>query len=506
METFLALLQGFEVALSPLNLFLAVLGAVAGTLVGALPGLGPANGVAILIPIAFTLGLPPESALIFLATVYYGAMYGGRISSIMLNIPGDETAVMTLLEGYPMAQQGRAGAALAITAIASFVGATIATIGLTFLAPALVLLALLFGPAEYFLIYVLAFSLLGGLAAGNMRKTFIACALGLMMSTIGLDYATNVPRYTFGHMKLFDGLDPIVTIVGFFAISEVLMFFESLHVTHKIKITVTRAYATVKELLSCAGATLRGSFIGFVAGILPGAGASLGSFAAYVLERRYSDRGTFGKGDVRGLAAPEAGNNAAAGGALVPMLALGVPGSGTTAILLALLIALNITPGPLLFDQRPEVAWGLIAALYLANIILLVLNLPLVGIFVRLLMIPSYVLFPSITLLCFVGIYAISHSTFDIFMMVGLGVVGYFLRKVGIPLVPVILAVLLGPQMEVNLRRALSLSDGEWGILFGSPLAILLWGLILVALVLRPAWSLWRNGWPGSVKNSTTKA
>jgi putative tricarboxylic transport membrane protein len=505
-ETLLDLLQGFEVAFTPLNIFLAVLGAIAGTLVGALPGLGPANGVAILIPIAFTVGLPPESALIFLATVYYGCMYGGRISSIMLNIPGDETAVMTLLEGYPMARQGRAGAALAITAIASFIGATIATIGLTFLAPALVRLALLFGPAEYFLIYVFAFSLLGGLAGENMLKTFIACALGLMIATVGLDYATNVPRYTFGQMKLFDGLDPIIMIVGFFAISEVLIFFESMHATDKIKITVGRAYATVKELVGCLGAILRGSAIGFVAGVLPGTGASLGSFAAYVLERRYSDRGTFGTGDPRGLAAPEAGNNAAAGGALVPMLALGVPGSGTTAILLALLIALNITPGPLLFEQRPEIAWGLIASLYFGNLILLILNLPLVGIFVRLLMIPTYVLLPSITLLCFVGVYGISHSTFDIFMMVGAGLFGYLLRKVGIPLVPVILAVLLGPEMEVNLRRSLSLSDGDWGILFGSPVAIVLWVLIVLVLVLPFAWGLWRQRRLGNVKGPTIEA
>lgn len=484
METLLALADGFGVAFTPLNITLAVLGAFVGTVVGALPGLGPANGVAILVPLAFTLGLPPESALILLAAVYYGAMYGGRISSIMLNIPGDEPAVMTLMEGHPMAVQGRAGQALAITAVASFVGATIATIGLTFLAPLLVQVALLFGPAEYFLLYVLAFSLLGSLAAGNAIKTFMASVLGLMIATIGLDSATNVPRYTFGQLKLYEGLDPIIAIVGLFAISEVLVFLETSHVAERAKIELGRAYATLKELLFCLGATLRGSVIGFVSGVLPGAGASLGSFAAYALEKRYSDKGTFGTGDARGLAAPEAGNNAAAGGALVPMLTLGVPGSGTTAVLLALLISLNITPGPLLFTQRPEVAWGLIASLYFANFVLLFLNLPLVGLFVRMLLVPTWALLPCVTLICFVGIYAISHSTFDIYMMIGVGFLGYLLRKVNIPLVPVILGVLLGDHMEVNLRRALNLSDGNVDILFGSPLALTLWGLILVGLIL----------------------
>lgn len=483
METIHALIQGFDVALTPLNLALALIGSFAGTLVGALPGLGPANGVAILVPLAFTLGLPPESALILLASVYYGAMYGGRISSIMLNIPGDEPAVMTLMEGNPMARAGRAGSALAISAIASFVGATLATIGLTFLAPALVKFAILFGPAEYFLLFVLAFTLLGTLAGRNIAKTFIASALGLMTATVGLDHMTNVPRYTFGQLKLHEGLDPIIAIVGLFAISEVLLFIESHHTGQHVRYEVGKAYASMKEIVRCTGAMLRGSVIGFISGVLPGAGASLGSFAAYTLEKRYSDRdGTFGKGDIRGLAAPEAGNNAAAGGALVPMMALGVPGSGTTAVLLALLISLNITPGPLLFEQRPEVAWGLISSLYLANIVLLIMNLPLVGVFVRMLSVPTFVLMPTVTLICFVGIYAISHSVFDIYMMIGVGVVGFLLRKVDIPVVPVILGILLGDHMEVNLRQALTLSGGDWSILFGSKLALGLWTVILLSV------------------------
>jgi putative tricarboxylic transport membrane protein len=485
MEILHSLFDGFFVALTPLNLGLAAFGAFAGTLVGALPGLGPANGVAILMPLAFTLGLPPESCLILLSTVYYGAMYGGRISSIMLNIPGDEPAVMTLLEGYPLAMQGRAGAALAMSAVASFVGATLATIGLSIMAPLLVKLAVLFGPAEYFILFVLAFSLLATLTGKNIAKTFIASVLGLMLATIGMDRATNIPRYTFGHLELYEGLDPIVAIVGLFAISEILVFLENSASAQQVKLKVEQTYISLKEVLFCTGAMLRGSLLGFVSGVLPGAGASLGSFAAYTIEKRYSDRdGTFGKGDLRGLAAPEAGNNAAAGGALVPMLALGVPGSGTTAVLLALLMSLNITPGPLLFTERPEVAWGLIASLYLGNIMLLILNLPLVGIFVRLLSIPAKVLMPTVMLICFLGIYAISHSIFDIYMMIGVGVFGYLLRKVDIPLVPVILGVLLGEHMEVNLRRALNISSGDVGILFNSGLAVTLWGLVALSLSL----------------------
>lgn len=483
MDILVSLFNGFYVALTPLNLGLAAFGAFAGTLVGALPGLGPANGVAILMPLAFTLGLPPESSLILLAAVYYGAMYGGRISSIMLNIPGDEPAVMTLMDGHPLAVQGRAGAALALSAIASFVGATLATVGLSIMAPLLVKLAILFGPAEYFILFVLAFSLLATLTGKNIAKTAVASILGLMMATIGMDRATNVPRFTFDYLELYEGFDPIVAIVGLFAISEILLLLEKSAVAQEIKFKVEQTYVSVKEVVFCIGAMLRGSVLGFVAGVLPGAGASLGSFAAYTLEKRYSDRhGTFGKGDLRGLAAPEAGNNAAAGGALVPMLALGVPGSGTTAVLLALLMSLNITPGPLMFTERPEVAWGLIASLYLGNIMLLVLNLPLVRIFVRLLSIPTKVLMPTVTLICFLGVYAISHSVFDIYMMIGVGVFGYLLRKVDIPLVPVILGVLLGDHMEVNLRRALNISSGDVGILFNSRLAIILWLLVLLSL------------------------
>ncbi len=482
METLAFLADGFAVALTPTNLALALFGCFIGTVVGALPGLGPVNGVAILIPLAFSLGLQPASAMILLTCVYYGCMYGGRISSIMLNIPGDEPAMMTCLDGHPMALQGKAPEALAISALSSFTGAILATIGLMLFAPVLVRFAIHFGPAEYFALYLLAFAAIGGVTGTNPAKTLMAAGVGLALGTIGLDPTSGTERYTFGIFHLFDGFHPIVAIVGLFAISEVLLYLEHGHEGGSKAVIVNRAFAKWSEIRQTGGAMLRGSGIGFVSGVLPGAGASLGSFMAYTLEKRWSDRGTFGKGDPRGVAAPEAGNNAAAGGALVPMLSLGVPGSGTTAVLLALLISLNIQPGPLLFQTQPDVVWGLIAALFVANVTLLVLNLPLVGVFTRILAVPMRILMPMVVMVSFVGVYSISNSTFDLFVMVGFGVLGFLFRKLEIPVVPVVLGLLLGAEMEQNYRRALSISGGDPGILFASPIAVGIYAATAVLL------------------------
>ena len=470
------LLQGFGEALTPYNLMMALIGCALGTIIGALPGIGPVNGIAILIPLAFSLELPPGSALIMLTSVYYGTMYGGRISSILLNIPGDEPALMTCLDGYPMAKKGHAANALAIAAVASFIGGTLATIGLTLFAPLLAQAAIYFGPAEYFALYVLAMATIGGVLGTNPAKTLLSALLGLMLSTVGADAVSGVPRYTFDMFKLYDGIDPIVALVGLFAVSEFLIYLETSHIIQRAA-PIGRITSSFRELLSL-GASLRGSLLGFISGVLPGAGASLGSFLAYTFEKRISDRdGTFGKGDPRGIAAPEAGNNAAAGGALVPMLTLGVPGSGTTAVLLALLISLNITPGPLLFTNQPEIVWGLIAALYVANVMLIVLNLPLVGLFASVLRSPSWIIMPSVVILSFVGVYSIHHSSFDLVLMSAFGVLGYVLRKMDFSLVPMVLGLLLGQEMEKNLRRALSSSGEDWSILVGSPIAV---GLYLV--------------------------
>jgi len=476
METFTNLALGFSVALTPFTLMLAIIGCFLGTIIGALPGLGPSNGVAILIPITFTLGLDATSALVLMTSVYYGAMYGGRISSILLNIPGDEPALMTTLDGYPMAKQGKAADALVLSGVSSFVGAFLATIGLIILAPLLARVAYLFGPAEYFALYLLAFCTLGGMASNNQAKSAIAACLGLGIAMIGLDNTSGMPRFTYGNLHLMDGVDFLVAIVGLFAIAEVFFFIESHGKNTALGVRLERVTIPFKMIRDSFWTMIRSTFIGFFAGVLPGAGASLGSFMAYMAQKAIAkDPETYGKGNPRGVAAPEAGNNAAAGGALVPMLTLGVPGSGTTAVLLALLMTLNITPGPTLFADRPEVVWGLIASLLIANIVLLIMNVPLVKIFVYVLQVPPWVLLPGVTMISFVGIYSLSGSYFDLLLMVGFGVLGYFLRKLDIPTVPVILGILLGNQMEDSLRRAMVLSDGDWAFLFSTPIAIGLW-------------------------------
>ncbi|WP_299363897.1 tripartite tricarboxylate transporter permease [uncultured Paracoccus sp.] len=487
MDTLSSLMAGFSVAILPLNLALIFGGCFLGTLIGALPGIGPVNGVAILIPLTFALGLNPTSAMILLSAIYYGCMYGGRITAILMNIPGDEPALMTTLDGYPMAVKGQAADALAISGMASFVGATLATIGLTLFAPMLAKAAIHFGPADYFALYVMAFATIGGIAGADPRKTLLAALLGLMLATVGLDPATGVARYTFGSFNLYDGFDPIVALVGLFAISEILFFLEE-KLTGGPKVPKGNLLPRWRSLTIGMGASLRGSVVGFVAGILPGAGASLGAVLSYGLEKRLSDKkGTFGKGDPRGVAAPEAGNNAASGGALIPMLTLGVPGSGTTAVMLAMLISLNVQPGPLLFERNPDLVWGLVASLYLANLVLLVLNLPLIGLFTRMLAMPVWALMPLVVVISFLGVYAITHAVFDLLIMVGFGILGYVLRKLDFSLIPVVLGLLLGMDMENNLRRALSISGGDFMVLFESRIALVIYGVTLAFLSL----SLW---------------
>ncbi|MCY3726713.1 MAG: tripartite tricarboxylate transporter permease [Rhodobacteraceae bacterium] len=476
MDLLANLSQGFAIALTWSTLLLAVSGCFAGTIIGSLPGLGPSNGVAILIPLAFSLGLDATEVLVLMTSVYYGAMYGGRISSILLNIPGDEPALMTTLDGYPMAKQGRAADALVLSGVSSFVGAFLATIGLMLLAPLLANVAYLFGPSEYFALYLLAFCTLGGLASKNQIKAALASAVGLGIAMIGLDNQTGLPRLTFGELALMDGVDFLVAIVGLFAVSEIFIFIESHGKNTAIGVKLDKITIPVKDIVNSGFTMLRGTLIGFFAGILPGAGASLGSFLAYMGEKTVAKDGdTFGTGNPKGVAAPEAGNNAAAGGALVPMLTLGVPGSGTTAVLLAVLLTLNITPGPLLFEERPEVVWGLIASLLIANVVLLIMNVPLVRLFVKVLSVPPHVLLPGIAMVAFGGIYSLSGSSHDLVLMIIFGLVGYFCRKLGVPTVPIILGILLGNNMEDNLRRAMIISGGDWTYLFSSGIAIGLW-------------------------------
>jgi putative tricarboxylic transport membrane protein len=495
MESFGHLIQGFGVALQPLNLGFALGGVMVGTVVGMLPGIGPINAIAILIPVIFVAGIPPESALILLAGIYYGSQYGNSISTILLNVPGTTSAVVTAIDGYALTKQGRAGPALAMAAIASFVGGTLSIFGLVLFAPLLASWALRFGPAEYFALMVFAFAALSSFAGGGLARALVATGLGLLLASVGLDPNSSVPRFTFGELRLFDGLDFVVVTIGLFAVSEVLLLLESSRRGEEVKAVVGRVLVSGKELAASAWVMLRGSVTGFLVGILPGAGGTIGAFVSYGMEQRISDReGTFGKGDLRGVASPESASNAAATGALIPLLTLGIPGSATTAVLLGALMGLNVTPGPLLIERSPEVFWGLAASMYIGNLFLLLLNLPLVGVFVRVLSLPRWFLIPAVAGMSFVAVYAVNFSVFDLYLMVAFGVLGYFLRKLRIPLAPVILGLVLGPLMEKNLRRAMALSDGDWGVLVSSPIAVAIWGMAVVVLLGPLAWDRFRRG------------
>ena len=487
MEVFQLLQDGFSIALQPQNLLLAFIGVLLGTIIGMLPGVGPINTIAILIPITFALDLNPSSAIIMFAGIYYGSMYGNSISSILLNVPGTAASVVTALDGYPMAQKGRAGPALAMSAIASFIGGTLSIFALIFFAPILSQWAIDFGPAEYFVLMVFAFSTLSSLTGDNVFKGLIAALLGLMMATVGLDPQGTGLRFTFGNLNLYDGLDFVVVVIGFFAISEVFQMLNDTDSGQLVDNKVKQVMISAKDFLRSLGTMIRSSISGFIIGVLPGAGATMASFVAYTTEKQIVDRDdTFGKGDIRGVAAPEAANNAASVGAFIPMLTLGVPGSGTTAVMLAALLSYGITPGPLLIQNNPDVFWGLAASMYIGNIMLLVLNLPLVGLFARILLVPRWVLMPLVVVLSFVGVYAVNNNPFDLFLMTIFGIIGFTMRKLGFPLAPVILGLVLGGLMETNLRRAMTYSRGDWQILFESPICIVLWIMTVLSLVVPP--------------------
>ena len=485
--------NGFTVALTMQNLLIGLAGCFIGTLVGALPAIGPINGIALLLPIAYTMGLPAESTMILLAAVYCGAEYGGRISSILLNVPGDAGAVMTALDGNPMARQGRAGEALMLSGLSSFVGGVFGAVGLALFAPLLAGLAIGFGPAEYFVLMVFAFATLGSMVGSQPVKTLIGCTLGLMLATVGLDATSGAYRFTFNEPELGDGIEFVVLVIGLFSVSEALLILEHQASGVTVIRELGRMTARLDDIRKSIGATLRGSVIGFIVGVLPGTGASVSSAVSYTTEKRISDtEGTFGKGDVRGLAAPEAANNATACGAFVPMLTLGVPGSGTTAVMLGALMLYNIQPGPMLITERPEVVGGLVASLFIGNVLLLLLNLPLVNIFARVLTVPNWLLVPGILVLSIVGVYSTHASVFSILLMLGIGVIGWLLRKAGFDMAPIILGFVLGHVMEVNLRNALAISGGDISILFQSKISIILW-ILAGAMALMPLLVGWRK-------------
>lgn len=493
MEAFALLADGFGVALRPLNLLLVFTGVLVGTTVGMLPGIGPINAIAVLLPILFATGLPAESGIILLAGIYYGSQYGNSISTILLNIPGTASSVVTAIDGYEATKQGRGGPALAISALASFVGGTLSVLGLVLLAPILARWAIRFGPAEYFALMVFAFAVLSSLSGRTVAKGMVSAALGLLIASVGLDPNSAVPRFTFGQLRLFDGVDFVVVTLGLFAVSEVLHLLAGTEPGKEVRAAVGRVMVTGRELAASVWTMVRGTVVGFFTGVLPGAGGTIATFLAYSIEARVSDReGTFGSGDLRGVAAPESANNAAATGALIPLLTLGIPGSGTTAVLLGALLGMNVSPGPLLLERSPEVFWGLAASMVVGNAFLLVLNLPLVGVFVRILTLPRWILLPAVSALTFAAVYAVNASVLDLFLMTGFGVLGYGMRRAGFPLAPVILGVVLGPLMERSLRRSLALSGGDWSVLFSSPIAVAFWVAAVVGVV-GPGVMRWRR-------------
>jgi putative tricarboxylic transport membrane protein len=483
-ETLLHLLAGFADALTPANLAFALAGAVLGTLIGVLPGLGPTSGIAILLPL--TSFLPPTPAIIMLAAIYYGAMYGGSTTAILVNIPGEVASVVTTLDGYQMARQGRAGPALAIAAIASFVAGTLGLVGLTFFAPALADLALRVGPPEYFGLVVLAFSVVVNLSGASLLRGLTAAALGMLVATVGLDPLSGVRRFSFGTAGLLGGLDFIAVIIGLFAIAEVLLAVERGMAAVSVS-PLGRLMPAWAEIRRCAGAMLRSTGIGFGLGMLPGCTPGAISFVAYDLERRISREGArFGKGAIEGVAAPEGANNATTSGGFVPLFALGIPATPALAVLLSGLMIYGLQPGPLLFEKQPAFVWAVIASMYVGNVMLLVLNLPLVGLWARLVHVPYAVMAPLILVFSVVGAFSVRNSLFDVGVAVAFGVVGYAMTRLAYPTAPLVLALILTPMLESSLRQSLSMAAGSPLILVSRPLAL---GFIVAGLALT-AWSV----------------
>jgi putative tricarboxylic transport membrane protein len=483
------LLHGFQLALTPINLMWGFIGVTVGTLIGVLPGIGPVTGIALLIPL--TYGRNPVSALILLAGIYYGAMYGGSTTSILANIPGESSSVMTAIDGHQMAKQGRAGVALGISALGSFIAGTISVALLMLFAPVVSRWALKIGPAEFFLIMMLAFTLVSMLTGGSFLKGMISTVLGLLLSVVGIDIITGEERFTFGIMKLADGIDFIVVAIAVFAVVEVLINLEKgIGPVREIRrIPLRQMLPTREDWRRAIGPILRATGIGFFVGVLPGAGATIASFLSYGAEKALSKHPEqFGHGAIEGVAGPESANNAAVGGAMVPLLTLGIPGSSSTAVLLAAFMILGLQPGPLLFRENPDVAWSLIASMYIGNVMLLLLNLPLIGIFVQVLRLRYAIMAWLILLLSTLGVYATNNSVADLWLLLIFSAVGYFLRKADFPMPPMLLALVLGGMTEKSFRQAMILSDYSLATFINAPIPAVLTGLLLLVI----GWQTWR--------------
>jgi putative tricarboxylic transport membrane protein len=460
METIDFLVQGFGVALQPTNLLYCFIGVFIGTMVGVLPGIGPTSAMSLLLPV--TLSGTPESGIIMMAGIYYGAMYGGSTTSILVNIPGEAASVVTCLDGHEMAKRGRAGPALGISALGSFIAGTVSIILLMLIAPRLAEVAIAFGPAEYFSLMVLGLVMLTFLTQGSMAKALLMACFGLILGLVGLDSINAQPRLTFGSIYLIDGIGIIPLVMGLFGVAEVLFNTEQSLKRELVTTKINNLLPNADDWKRSAGPIARGTALGFFLGVLPGTGAVLATFGSYAIEKRLSKTPErFGQGAIEGVAGPEAANNAAAGGAFIPLMTLGIPPNVVMALLLGAFIIHGLQPGPLLIAQNPQLFWGIVAAMYIGNAMLLVLNLPLIGMWIQLLRLPYNVLFPLILLFTIIGVYASGSNVFDIYMMITFGIMGYFMRKFGFEPAPLVLAFVLGPLLENNLRKALILSQGD---------------------------------------------
>ena len=484
METLQLLMSGFASALTPLNIMWVLAGSALGTVLGMLPGLGPTTGIALLMPLTFTMA--PDTALVTMCAIYYGAMFGGSRSSILLNVPGDGAAVASCFDGYPMCLNGEGEAALAISAIASFIGGLIATIAFVVIAVPVARFALKFGPPEYFMLMCFALAATAAISKEAMLKGLLSMALGLMIATVGIDPQSGAIRFTFGIPALQTGIDFVIVIIGVYGLGEVFHNMEHIRSDLGVKVQSKfgRIWVSMEQFKRCWWPMIRQTPVGFFVGVLPGAGATIAALMAYNNEKQLSKNPeNFGKGEIVGLAAPEASNNACSVGALIPMMTLGVPGSGTTAVMLGALMILGLQPGPLLFQQHADIAWTVIASMFIGNIICAFINIPLASLLVRVLAVPTKILYPVIVAMALIGVYTINFSTLDFVLLVIFGLIGYFMKKYKVPTSPLILAVVVGVSMEQSFRQSMMLSGGDISILFRSAICWVLFFLTIFSIV-----------------------
>lgn len=483
METIMYLINGLSAVLTPSNLLIILIGSILGTLVGVLPGLGPTSAIAVLLPV--TTIFDPAQGMMMMAGIYYGSMYGGSTTAILMNIPGESSSVPTTLDGYPLAQQGRAGAALGIAAIGSFVAGMIGLIGLVLFAPILADQALKFGPPEYFMLMVIALLVLFNLTGFSLRKSILMGLFGFLVSLVGIGLSTGMPRFDFGFSFFMGGFEMVSIIIGLFAITEVLKGMEENRTKIKKHFKIKRVFPSKEDLRQSRNPIIRGSLLGFFLGILPGISATVTSFLSYDLEKKLSKHpGKFGKGAMEGVAGPESTNNATSSGGFIPLLALGIPASPPLAVLLAALMIYGLTPGPVLFEQNSQMVWMVIASMFVGNLILLVLNLPLVGLWAKLTEVPFGILAPIILLISILGAYSVRNSMFDIVVAIVFGVLGYLFHKFQWPIIPFVLCTVLGPKIESSFIQSMEMSSGNLLIFVQRPISLTILIIAVIFLIL----------------------